>query len=40
MPPASVLADAGEVSLAGLARPLPADELAGLGLGLAQSATP
>ena len=39
-PGSVVLADAGEVSLAGLARPLPADELAGLGLGLARSATP
>ena len=36
-PGSVVLADAGEVSLAGLARPLPADELAGLGLGLARA---
>jgi serine/threonine protein kinase len=36
-PGSVVLADAGEVSLAGLARPLPPDELAGLGLGLARA---
>jgi hypothetical protein len=35
-PGSVVLADAGQVSLAGLARPLPPDELAGLGLGLAR----
>jgi signal transduction histidine kinase len=36
-PGSVVLADAGEVSLAGLARPLPPDELTGLGLGLARA---
>ena len=36
-PGSVVLQDAGAVSLAGLARPLPADELAGLGLGLARA---
>ena len=36
-PGSVVLADAGEVSLAGLARPLPADKLVGLGLGLARA---
>src|ERR1700756_2876256 len=36
-PGSIVLADAGEASLAGLARPLPAGELAGLGLGLARA---
>ena len=36
-PGSVVLQDAGEVSLAGLARPLPADDLAGLGLGLARA---
>ena len=36
-PGSVVLQDAGAVSLAGLARPLPADDLAGLGLGLARA---
>jgi signal transduction histidine kinase len=36
-PGSVVLEDAGEVSLAGLATPLPADNLAGLGLGLARA---
>ena len=36
-PGSVVLQDAGAASLAGLARPLPADELAGLGLGLARA---
>ncbi|HEV3458844.1 MAG TPA: protein kinase, partial [Thermoanaerobaculia bacterium] len=36
-PGSVVLANAGEVSLAGLARPLPADKLVGLGLGLARA---
>jgi signal transduction histidine kinase len=35
-PGSVVLQDAGEVSLAGMSRPLPADELVGLGLGLAR----
>ena len=36
--PGSVaLADAGGASLAGLAKPVPAGELAGLGLGLARA---
>ena len=36
-PGSVVLQDAGEVSLAGTTKPLPADELAGLGLGLARA---
>src|SRR6201987_3892546 len=36
-PGSVVLEDAGEASLAGLTTPLPAGELAGLGLGLAQA---
>jgi signal transduction histidine kinase len=36
-PGSVVLEDAGAASLAGLARPLPADKLAGLGLGLARA---
>jgi signal transduction histidine kinase len=36
-PGSVVLADAGEASLAGLARPLPAEELAGVALGLARA---
>src|ERR1700759_2025701 len=36
-PGSVVLQDAGEASLAALARPLPVDELAGLGLGLARA---
>jgi predicted ATPase/signal transduction histidine kinase len=36
-PGSVVLQDAGEMSLAALARPLPVDELAGLGLGLARA---
>jgi hypothetical protein len=35
-PGSVVLQDAGAASLAGMSRPLPADELAGLGLGLAR----
>ncbi len=36
-PGSVVLEDAGEVSLAGMTKPLPADKLAGLGLGLARA---
>ena len=36
-PGSVVLEDAGGASLAGVARPLPADKLAGLGLGLARA---
>ena len=36
-PGSVVLADAGGASLAGMTRPLPAGELAGLGLGLARA---
>ena len=36
-PGSVVLDDAGEASLAGMTKPLPADELAGLGLGLARA---
>jgi tetratricopeptide (TPR) repeat protein len=36
-PGSVVLEDAGEASLAGLTKPLPADKLAGLGLGLARA---
>ena len=36
-PGSVVLEDAGEMSLAGMTRPLPAGELAGLGLGLARA---
>src|ERR1700740_3420015 len=36
-PGSVVLEDAGEASLAGVTRPLPAGELAGLGLGLARA---
>src|ERR1700756_4318140 len=36
-PGSVVLEDAGEANLAGMARPLPADKLAGLGLGLARA---
>jgi serine/threonine protein kinase len=36
-PGSVVLEDAGEASLAAMTRPLPADELAGLGLGLARA---
>src|ERR1700757_2710851 len=36
-PGSVVLQDAGKMSLAALARPLPVDELAGLGLGLARA---
>src|ERR1700751_1906507 len=36
-PGSVVLADAGEVSRAGVPRPLPAGDLAGLGLGLARA---
>jgi hypothetical protein len=35
-PGSVVLQDAGAASLAGMSRPLPADKLAGLGLGLAR----
>src|SRR5690242_563640 len=37
-PGSVVLEDAGEASLAGMTEPLPADNLAGLGLGLARAA--
>src|SRR5580693_4800792 len=36
-PGSVVLQDAGEASLAGMTKPLPAGELAGLGLGLARA---
>ena len=36
-PGSIVLADAGGTSLAGLAKPLPADDLAGLAVGLARA---